>query len=188
MSPNMKIILVILTMAMGVMLITSKVEAQDAPPLIENNIEGFKQCSLWIKGTNRASGLIEPIKERAEVVENHINDLTNQMDQIEMDLKQFAIMMQAAQEERDWENLERFYRRYNKAATMGNVLAQEALAMSQLFMRLGNGIQRRADVYNKLNALYTSNCIIQWPPIVFDAACSTKQYDTIDFCEKFPND
>ena len=188
MTPNMKVILVILTMAMGVMLITSKVEAQEAKPVVKNSIDDFKLCSIWIKNENRTLGLIEPLKEHMDKITKNIKALGTELLQIEMIMNEYSIMMQKAHEDGLWEVQEDFYRRYNQTATKGNAISQEMIALNGFYLRLAAGTQRRVDVFNKLNDQYLSNCMVSWPTAVFDAACSTKQYDTIDFCEKFPND
>jgi len=190
MTPVFKLLLVIVIIGLGGILIASNVEAQEVEaPVTENNsIEDFKQCSLWIKGTNRTLGLIEPLKEHMDKITKNIKALRVELLQVEMSMNEYSIMMQKAYEDDLWEVQENFYRMHNRAATKGNAISQEMRALNGLYLQLAAGTQRRIDIFNKLNDLYLSNCMVSWPTIVFDAACSTKQFDTVDFCEKFPNE
>lgn len=188
MSPVMKAVFVILvTLFIGGFLIAMDNAKADGVRH-HDTIEDFKQCSLWIKGENRTIGLIEPLKERAKKISKNIETLTTELLQIEMSMEEYLFLMQNAEETGNWEVQEAFYRMHNRAATTGNAISQEVLVLNRLYLRLAAGIERRITVFNKLNDKYLSNCVISWPIIVVDTACATKQFDTIDFCEKFPND
>lgn len=188
MSPVMKAVFVILvTLFIGGFLIAMNDAKADGVQHYDT-IEDFKQCSLWIKGQNRTIGLIEPLKEYMDKISKDIETLTTELLQIEMSMEEYLFLMYDAEETGNWEVQEAFYRMHNQAATKGNAISQEMLALNGLYLRLAAGIERRITVFNKLNDRYLTNCMVSWPTNTFDVACTTKQFDTIDFCEKFPND
>lgn len=153
--------------------------------MIVYTFEDFEQCSMVLRGQNRANSLIEPFGGKLDKFQREIAVLQVELEELGklMDVSLKEIDDASAAE--DWLAEELAIRKHNSLVEKGNIVAMNARYLSQLHQVVQQGLGQRTELFNRLNTEYLSNCVHEWPPAIIDAACLVDAPTTYDFCEKF---